>query len=706
MSISAIIQNSYSGLATSQAALRTISQNIANVNTPGYGRLKTQLASVTNSGVGGGVRIAEITRAADRFLEHYALTATADSARAQVTASFQNRVQSLIGDPSAQGGIAGRINSIQTALGALALNPADLTHARTAISEIQGFFDEADRLSTDIGTLRADASTQLADTVTTINATLERIRVLNVQAVRGRVTGSDQSGVIEQRAQALQQLSELVDINPVEQNDGSIHVLTRTGQTLLDLGARRLEYLNPGAVGSDVNARAIKISTVNPQTGEIVPTQSVLDAEASGGRVRALLDVRDKELPALQAGLGELSRALANELNRVHNANSAAPAPRILSGRQTGLAVTDFSGFTGKTTFGIVDAQGVITAKTTVDFASLGPSATVADVINAINTGLGSAGSAQFNNGIFSLQSSAINSGVAVVDDATQPGRRGGQGFSHFFGLNDLVVGARPTNFNTGVALTDVHGFGVGQTIEVQVRNANNRLLSSQSLTITAGTVGNIISSLNAPGGIGDTVQFSLDANGKLVSTPRPGANGATVRVVSDSTKRANTGVTFSDFFGLGAEVISDGARGRKIRSDIASNPRLFATSQVDISNAVGSFALGQGDFRGSVALRDIFSSTIAFGSAGGLASTQTTLANYTGALLGDSAVRASQAEQAATDSKSLADTALKDRDSAIGVNLDEELGNLLIFQTSYNASARMMSAAKDLYDTLLSIVN
>jgi flagellar hook-associated protein 1 len=706
MSIGAIIQNSYSGLATSQAALRTISHNIANVNTPGFARLQTQLSSVTLGGIGSGVRVAQITRAADRFLEQHALSATSDSVRAQVVADFQGRMQSLLGDPSAQSGIAGRINSIQSALGALALNPADLTHARAVVSEIQGFFDEAERVSADIGALRADASTQLADTVTTINGLLERVRVLNGQVIRARVTGGDETGAAEQRAQTLQELSQLVDISSAEQNDGSIHILTRSGQTLLDIGARRLDYASPGAVGSDVNASAIKISTVNPQTGVVQASNAVLDTEASGGRVRALIDVRDKELPALQSSLGELTRVLANELNRAHNANSAAPAPPSLSGRQTGLGSLDRAGFTGKTNFAVVNSQGILLAKTTIDFASLGPSATITDVVTAINSGLGGAATAQFNNSVFSFASNSNATGVAVVEDSAQPGSRGGQGFSQFFGLNDLVRGAQPSNFDTGVVLGDAHGFGAGETLEFEVRDSNNRLLKSQTLTITGTNFSTLLNDLNAPGGIGDAIQFGLDANGKLTTTPRPGVNSPTIRVVSDSTNRNGTGVTLSNFFGLGATVLTDGARGQNIRSDIASNASLLASSKVDIALPVGNFVLGRGDFRGASALQNVFSQSYSFGAAGGLAATQTSLANYTGAIIGDSAVRAAQAEQLAQDSQALATGATEQRDSAIGVNLDEELGNLLIFQTSYNASARMMSAAKELYDTLLSLVD
>jgi flagellar hook-associated protein 1 FlgK len=42
--------------------------------------------------------------------------------------------------------------------------------------------------------------------------------------------------------------------------------------------------------------------------------------------------------------------------------------------------------------------------------------------------------------------------GVAVVQDDTTPSSIGGRGFSHFFGLNDLVDAARPSFLRRGLA--------------------------------------------------------------------------------------------------------------------------------------------------------------------------------------------------------------------------------------------------------------
>ena len=73
------------------------------------------------------------------------------------------------------------------------------------------------------------------------------------------------------------------------------------------------------------------------------------------------------------------------------------------------------------------------------------------------------------------------------------------------------------------------------------------------------------------------------------------------------------------------------------------------------------------------------------------------------GGLLGAGA-RAARADSAETNAKDLATEVAQRRGSVEGVNLDEELANLTLYQQAYNASARLISAAQDMMDALMAI--
>ena len=55
--------------------------------------------------------------------------------------------------------------------------------------------------------------------------------------------------------------------------------------------------------------------------------------------------------------------------------------------------------------------------------------------------------------------------GVAIADDATTPSNKAGRGFSHYFGLNDLVSSDRPAFYDNGLTAASPHGFTAGETL-------------------------------------------------------------------------------------------------------------------------------------------------------------------------------------------------------------------------------------------------
>ena len=68
---------------------------------------------------------------------------------------------------------------------------------------------------------------------------------------------------------------------------------------------------------------------------------------------------------------------------------------------------------------------------------------------------------AGFVDGVLSLSATGGN-GVLIKDDAGAPAARGGAGFSHFFGLNDLFKAQSPSLLSTGLVATDPSGVASG----------------------------------------------------------------------------------------------------------------------------------------------------------------------------------------------------------------------------------------------------
>ena len=95
----------------------------------------------------------------------------------------------------------------------------------------------------------------------------------------------------------------------------------------------------------------------------------------------------------------------------------------------------------------------------------------------------------------------------------------------------------------------------------------------------------------------------------------------------------------------------------------------------------------------------------ILFQAAGSLGQVTMSVQRYASEFGGAIGRGAAAAETRKSSSEAVASEASARRQSVEGVNLDEELVNLTTYQQAFNASARMIQAASDLFDTLLNLV-
>ncbi|VAV87590.1 Flagellar hook-associated protein FlgK [hydrothermal vent metagenome] len=702
MSINAIINNSLTGLFTNQTALRVTSSNIANINTPGYARQIIQQEAIVNGSTMGGVKISEIVRVVDKFLVSAVYDANANYSRYEVENAFQSRIQSLLGRPDQNNSLSGRIDNTFNAISEMALNPLSLVLKESTISSINQFGEEIGGLAQQIQNMRLDASNQIAQQVDRINALTKRIESLNPLIIKETLTGGEPGGLVEKRAQALTELSNIVDLNITDSGNNNIQVSTSSGVVLVGASRKILQYTPPGSVTSSTPFSPITVHQVDNVTGGLRPSNISLDGDLKAGSLKGLLNLRDKELPDVALQLGSMAAGYADELNRVHNLNSAVPAPNSLTGINTGLLGSDPNNFTGEAVFAITDVNGDLVSKVNIDFGAIGP--TMNDVVNAVNAGLGGTGTMALTNGVLSLTATAATNGVSISQVAGNESSRGGRGFSHFFGMNNLVQASAPAQYETGVSGTDPHGYTAGDTMLVEMRDGNGVKLTEYTLTIGGSSFNDILTSLNG-GALGGFATFSLSATGELVTTPKPGIGDIKLHVKTDNTQRGSTNVPLSNFFGIGDSFRTNAAVDLKANLTIANNPSQLALARFDQTAIVGGNALSIGDQTGAQALSSLAGTTRSYDRAGGLSATTATLSQYSANLLANLGLRAELANNSMADNLALSEELTRKSSDISGVNLDEELGNMVIFQNAYSASARLLNTAKELFDTILQIV-
>jgi len=112
MSLNGILNTAVSGLLTNQTALRTTSNNIANVNTEGYQRREVQFGPRLTGATLTGVKIEEIRRIADQYLSQESLSATGLASKADTLTSFFSRVQQLVASLNGDSSLQARVQTL------------------------------------------------------------------------------------------------------------------------------------------------------------------------------------------------------------------------------------------------------------------------------------------------------------------------------------------------------------------------------------------------------------------------------------------------------------------------------------------------------------------------------------------------------------------------------------------------------------------
>ncbi|MBO9516282.1 MAG: flagellar hook-associated protein FlgK [Variovorax sp.] len=692
MALNDILGTAVSGLTAAQAGLRAVSNNIANVGVAGYAREKVNLSTSVVGGKVSGVVVGEPTRVADRFLESTVYTRSGDYGRAEVTSNYMDRLQALLGQPGADSGLPARLDQISASAVAMTGSQASTQTVAQFTNDVQDALDSMQQMDKDVSQLRSDVESEVGYSVDKINTLLQRINDLNSTVAQATGLGRSAGGAADQRMSAIEELSGLMQINVRDQPDGRVYIESSNGQVLLDKRLRQLSYATTGA-GSQPTYPPIEIRFGQPDAA----TGDQIDSAAIGGKLGGLLDLRDRALPAFSEQLGTLFTGLSQALNSVSNAGSTVPPPTTLTGHNSGLVGSDRLGFTGAATFAVTKADGTMVASTKVDFDALGPTATIDDMVNAINTGLGGAGTASFVNGTLSITANGAGNGVAVGQDPTSPSARGGQGVSQFFGLNDLVRSDSSSLVPSGFASSDPHGFAAGETAQIVLRDSSGRALTSYTLTPTAGgTFGDIVNDLNGSP-LSNFGTFSLDDAGRLRFQAAPSVAGATLSIPSDSTDRFGTGRSLSQLMNLTGA--SSGLDMAQVRPEVLADPTKLGLAQLQ-NVAVGAKALGTGDTRGATAFVNKLGSAIDLGKDG-----KFTVDAFASNLMGKIGLSANQAQGQLADASARRDDAVNRRDSFAGVNIDEELSQMVVLQNSYSAAARVITTANDMYDTLLGML-
>ncbi|CUH79688.1 flagellar hook-associated protein FlgK [Tropicibacter naphthalenivorans] len=307
MSLSSALNNAFSGLKANSRAAGLVSTNIANATTESYGKREL----VLNAGLTGGVRVDGVSRNVDSALIADRRFSDAQTAASNDLLNFIKKVEDVVGVSGEAGSFVGRVEAFENSLLTAASNPASTQRLEMVATTANDLALTLNTMSDKIQTLRTDADRTIGAQIDLMNETLARLDEINVDVVKGRVSGVDTASLLDERNRLLDGISDIVPLRVVEQDKGSITVYTTGGALLLDSKPAEIEFERSIAVrvGDTVANGALSGLTFN---GVAVSTSD--NGMFGGGSLAAQFNIRDNEGVQRQAELDGIARDLVERL--------------------------------------------------------------------------------------------------------------------------------------------------------------------------------------------------------------------------------------------------------------------------------------------------------------------------------------------------------------------------------------------------------
>ena len=300
-----IISNALSGSMAAQAALGAASQNIANLQTPGYTRQGVLLSSL-GAGVGvrsagNGVEVSSLLRFADAYKSQQMWRSASDQGARSQTQPYLTQLERVMGDDASS--ISNGIDGFFAALNASAVDPTSTPLRQQIVTSADAMAQRFNSISTVMSNQLLSLQQQRAAIVPQANTTLANIAALNQRISTSTASGTNVSSLMDARDQLIDGLASQMGIEVLDQPDGSRNVSLKSGQPLV--------------IGSLAGTLSSNMTNTGEQTLNLDFAKSSykLDPGAIGGQMGGLGEFEQNTLKPQQQSLQDMATQLTSKVN-------------------------------------------------------------------------------------------------------------------------------------------------------------------------------------------------------------------------------------------------------------------------------------------------------------------------------------------------------------------------------------------------------
>lgn len=648
-----------SGLNAAQTALDIVGNNIANAATEGYHRQRIELApapygQIGSIGGGAGVDIAGVTRLIEGLVERELVRQESAYSQVSQELSTLESIETAFGEFTEGGGLNATMDAFFDALRGLAAHPLERVWRNETVGSAEVLASEFRRLGSVLKDLEDQVVLEARSVAESINTLTAQIAELNGKIQAIEIAGKQASNLCDYRDRLITELARLAGVETQQREHGVVDISIGglpvvTGSVCLALQAGLRSDQSLGVSAADSPGRGLDIQ---------------------GGRLGALLTLKNEMLGSLGRDLDALAGAIINQVNRYHVQGLG------LDGSFTELtgwamAGADLSTANAPITDGMfyVRLTNTTTGQIERHAISVNVSGPSPDTLTAVAARI---------NAITGLNASVASSRLHVVADL---------GYTFDFipavlpepTAMNLTAGSPPT-----IAVSGIYNGAENQVLTCTVVGSGSVGNGSLRLDVTDRN-GDVVGTLNIGVGYaaGDTIDLG---NGIRIFVGLGQLNAGDSFEIEAFATTDTSG--FLAAAGMNAFFSGSTASEMQVCSDIADAPDRIATaSGGDLTDNTAALRLA--------AVRDETLLTLN-------AMTPGEYYHRTVADLGhEIALKRSRQENV----ESMMQNLQKRRDDVSSVNINDEAAQLLVFEKMFQAVARYLNTLQTTMTTLMDMV-
>jgi flagellar hook-associated protein 1 FlgK len=352
MSLLGIFSIAQTAMVAQKVAIEVTSENIANVNTPGYSRQRTIMVTAPTTTANGlplgtGVRVSQVQRSYDDMLQKLLKTENSTYGEASAEQTAMTRVEQLFNDLTSTG-LGKSMQDYFNAWQDLSVNPQGSAERQAVLSTGKLVSDNFNQINTYLTDVKTQANQSLEGLTSDVNDKLKTIASLNVQIQQTENMNGNANELRDQRDLLVRDLAQKVGIEYREEDDKTVTLTLASGETLVSANLYGEFSLQDNAGKYDISLR---------QAGSA--TGSLVDLSGAKGEIAGTLKVRDSIVDGYLSKLDELAYNLANEVNALHSSGYGTDGS---TGKDFFSPPAGMSGYSGLISVDITDPAAIAAA--------------------------------------------------------------------------------------------------------------------------------------------------------------------------------------------------------------------------------------------------------------------------------------------------------------------------------------------------------